>query len=135
MRRDYFFCSSRRRHTRYWRDWSSDVCSSDLPQLAHALDAERVDDGVLLLDEQRLDLVHVGVDGDVVVLEVRVHDAPEAVVYLGRLLQGHADAPHDAPYLLAVRRLRVDDTAAGRDLYRARDADLPDVGVNFDLDE
>src|SRR3712207_7228857 len=21
--------SSRRRHTRYWRDWSSDVCSSD----------------------------------------------------------------------------------------------------------
>src|ERR1035437_3570489 len=25
------FFSSRRRHTRYWRDWSSDVCSSDLP--------------------------------------------------------------------------------------------------------
>src|SRR3712207_2271246 len=23
------FFSSRRRHTRYWRDWSSDVCSSD----------------------------------------------------------------------------------------------------------
>src|SRR3712207_7615842 len=29
------FFSSRRRHTRYWRDWSSDVCSSDL-----AADAE-----------------------------------------------------------------------------------------------
>src|SRR3712207_5454688 len=28
-----FFFSSRRRHTRYWRDWSSDVCSSDLPRL------------------------------------------------------------------------------------------------------
>src|SRR3712207_1931248 len=26
----WFFFSSRRRHTRYWRDWSSDVCSSDL---------------------------------------------------------------------------------------------------------
>src|SRR5699024_11350596 len=25
-----FFCSSRRRHTRSKRDWSSDVCSSDL---------------------------------------------------------------------------------------------------------
>src|SRR3712207_5718642 len=25
-----FFFSSRRRHTIYWRDWSSDVCSSDL---------------------------------------------------------------------------------------------------------
>src|SRR3712207_9288414 len=28
----FFFFSSRRRHTRYWRDWSSDVCSSDLDQ-------------------------------------------------------------------------------------------------------
>src|SRR3712207_7569389 len=27
------FFSSRRRHTRYWRDWSSDVCSSDLSSL------------------------------------------------------------------------------------------------------
>ena len=26
----FFFFASRRRHTRYWRDWSSDVCSSDL---------------------------------------------------------------------------------------------------------
>src|SRR5947209_11998788 len=28
--KDEFFFSSMRRHTRYWRDWSSDVCSSDL---------------------------------------------------------------------------------------------------------
>src|SRR3712207_2936934 len=28
-----FFFSSRRRHTRYWRDWSSDVCSSDLEKI------------------------------------------------------------------------------------------------------
>ena len=27
----FFFFSSRRRHTRLVRDWSSDVCSSDLP--------------------------------------------------------------------------------------------------------
>src|SRR5258707_4621283 len=27
------FFSSRRRHTSYWRDWSSDVCSSDLPSI------------------------------------------------------------------------------------------------------
>src|SRR5258707_10769123 len=31
----YFFFSSRRRHTRYWRDWSSDVCSSDLDMACH----------------------------------------------------------------------------------------------------
>src|SRR5207245_7403119 len=41
------FFSSRRRHTRCYRDWSSDVCSSDLAggvqvaadQLVHAVDA------------------------------------------------------------------------------------------------
>src|SRR5947209_19025837 len=33
-----FFFSSRRRHTRYWRDWSSDVCSSDLH---HAVEVGR----------------------------------------------------------------------------------------------
>src|SRR5690625_1405323 len=40
----YFFFSSRRRHTRWPRDWSSDVCSSDLdsdeirPGAHHTLD-------------------------------------------------------------------------------------------------
>src|SRR5690625_3739224 len=34
----YFFFSSRRRHTRWPRDWSSDVCSSDLSVLTALLD-------------------------------------------------------------------------------------------------
>src|SRR5690606_40946166 len=29
----FFFFSSRRRHTRFSRDWSSDVCSSDLSNI------------------------------------------------------------------------------------------------------
>src|SRR5256885_14775836 len=33
---DYFFFSSRRRHTRLQGDWSSDVCSSDLSNTAPA---------------------------------------------------------------------------------------------------
>src|SRR2546430_8202295 len=32
-----FFFSSRRRHTRFDCDWSSDVCSSDLPQMGGML--------------------------------------------------------------------------------------------------
>src|SRR5690606_39737690 len=32
----FFFFSSRRRHTRFSRDWSSDVCSSDLTGNARA---------------------------------------------------------------------------------------------------
>src|SRR5689334_24688092 len=34
-----FFFSSRRRHTRWNCDWSSDVCSSDLPPQARPLPA------------------------------------------------------------------------------------------------
>src|SRR5690625_6659471 len=37
--RNFFFFSSRRRHTRWPRDWSSDVCSSDL---AWDADADQV---------------------------------------------------------------------------------------------
>src|SRR5207245_7973517 len=42
-----FFFSSRRRHTRCYRDWSSDVCSSDLTQntayFRHVYDGEHAD--------------------------------------------------------------------------------------------
>src|SRR3989440_10566416 len=37
----FFFFSSRRRHTRSDRDWSSDVCSSDLSLPCRAADAFR----------------------------------------------------------------------------------------------
>src|SRR3712207_6912195 len=40
----FFFFSSRRRHTRYWRDWSSDVCSSDLMVNRQAEQVLGVDD-------------------------------------------------------------------------------------------
>src|SRR5690606_40557775 len=38
-----FFFSSRRRHTRFSRDWSSDVCSSDLFRRQHIIDNYIVD--------------------------------------------------------------------------------------------
>src|SRR5437867_2869085 len=37
----FFFFSSRRRHTRSYGDWSSDVCSSDLPLLRGPMDGSR----------------------------------------------------------------------------------------------
>src|SRR3989442_10110132 len=63
----FFFFSSRRRHTRCGRDWSSDVCSSDLTEkrenlpgsdvegdVVHGHDAaERLDD-VLRSEERRV---------------------------------------------------------------------------------
>src|SRR5437660_6404013 len=37
----FFFFSSRRRHTRWPRDWSSDVCSSDLRYVPHKEEFEK----------------------------------------------------------------------------------------------
>src|SRR3712207_6737926 len=42
----FFFFSSRRRHTRYWRDWSSDVCSSDLWTPRSLLRTDILDRGI-----------------------------------------------------------------------------------------
>src|SRR5207253_5806951 len=44
----FFFFSSRRRHTRWPRDWSSDVCSSDLLLVLAALPWEAADLGLYL---------------------------------------------------------------------------------------
>src|SRR2546422_7233644 len=50
----FFFFSSRRRHTRCSRDWSSDVCSSDLLGDGLALDIEKCGRRVeTLLDDRR----------------------------------------------------------------------------------
>src|SRR2546430_2916900 len=66
-----FFFSSRRRHTRFDCDWSSDVCSSDLPDVprrwpedaAHDLDEGRLAGPVVA--EQADDLVPAHLEIDV----------------------------------------------------------------------
>src|SRR5436309_15729439 len=72
-----FFFSSRRRHTRFSRDWSSDVCSSDL-------EGEQV---VARLDRQVEAREPLG-DGDVV---VRDRGRVGALEVAARPLGGLAD--------------------------------------------
>src|SRR5207253_3519650 len=53
-----FFFSSRRRHTRWPRDWSSDVCSSDLADLGvFGQDHVAIDDGIA--DSRMASDIHV----------------------------------------------------------------------------
>src|SRR2546430_4553459 len=49
-----FFFSSRRRHTRFDCDWSSDVCSSDLTQVTTALAEQQP---VISVDTKKKELV------------------------------------------------------------------------------
>src|SRR2546429_5715338 len=64
----FFFFSSRRRHTRCSRDWSSDVCSSDLVmQLyrhhigSHAIKVRALPDGLDVVASRRGDSVYLHV--------------------------------------------------------------------------
>src|SRR6266542_7073629 len=62
----FFFFSSRRRHTRCYRDWSSDVCSSDLDEDEAAPDGDLlVREGDIAADylERFLDIIDY--DGDI----------------------------------------------------------------------
>src|SRR5690625_7801772 len=62
-----FFFSSRRRHTRWPRDWSSDVCSSDLFLFPRDTGPETVEmPGVVSLsqDEARATLEEAGLEPD-----------------------------------------------------------------------
>src|SRR5476651_1628345 len=58
-----FFFSSRRRHTRDWRDWSSDVCSSDLNAMnssPHPNEASLAPSGKFMLKKWRSEERRVG---------------------------------------------------------------------------
>src|SRR5690606_4591642 len=127
-----FFFSSRRRHTRFSRDWSSDVCSSDLlmsPQVAGGylygahprLRELRADVAVMLLDActtHTKDGAHATLSllrGDE---PYKHHWRPEPVVN-GRLLLARR---RTAPLLAAA----LADAAArrrGRELLRRRGRD------------
>src|SRR5207249_8761800 len=105
----YFFFSSRRRHTRSKRDWSSDVCSSDLtPFLLEGLDLD--------LDARRQVKLHQRVDR----LRGRLEDVQEPLV--------GADLELLARLLVDVRR------EIGRASCRER-VEVGGVGGTIDRDE
>src|SRR5690606_39684411 len=80
----FFFFSSRRRHTRFSRDWSSDVCSSDLGSMmetaAHALGCTVFPGGVGQTEQQlqaMLDLQPAGYTGTPGFLRIILEKAQE----------------------------------------------------------
>src|SRR5256885_3413308 len=62
---EFFFFSSRRRHTRLQGDWSSDVCSSDLLDRGEEHWVVRVEGGVRGLDDLRAIVVAPAHEGRV----------------------------------------------------------------------
>src|SRR5699024_11347555 len=74
-----FFFSSRRRHTRSKRDWSSDVCSSDLALQVDALDARLLRCGSIGGDDHLRISVHSGINRQNLLWHFEAKGGKEAV--------------------------------------------------------
>src|SRR3712207_3281892 len=88
--------SSRRRHTRYWRDWSSDVCSSDLDIVCQALGFEAVYEWSV----SRLEVYRVN---GIVARWMQDIDLPKGQVQTPRVVIAQEGASH-------ILRLRAGDS-------------------------
>src|SRR6266496_5607901 len=62
--RSYFFFSSRRRHTSSLRDWSSDVCSSDLSPAGNGIMKRLLDQDTLRAMARGCAVLGAGGGGD-----------------------------------------------------------------------
>src|SRR5216683_3632936 len=127
---NFFFFSSRRRHTRSDRDWSSDVCSSDL-QVERRRGARRSDaaGGGALLDRLAgsLDLAPSGCLEEV--------DLPDPV-HLPRQARELVGQPRPAPLeelAVAIREVRV--VLVARFLEEAYDVGLRHVLDALDAEQ
>src|SRR5207245_8808876 len=95
-----FFFSSRRRHTRCYRDWSSDVCSSDLEDVLMGL-ADRID----LVDVRILVtaiLIQRDVGGNLAEVLDKISHTTRARFTIRRQVRVHTAQGRFSGYVLAV---------------------------------
>src|SRR3712207_9102340 len=105
----FFFFSSRRRHTRYWRDWSSDVCSSDLNlqfvmqigaahlkmTMEEVFKAVTINGAKAVCREKEIGSLEVGKQAD-----IAVFDVPNAEYMLYHFGVNHTDSVYKAGKLV-----------------------------------
>src|SRR5207249_5644642 len=87
----FFFFSSRRRHTRSKRDWSSDVCSSDLRSGRCAAASPAVYRRLVymaFLNRPPCNKPRRGIDGEVVALDAKTRSEERRVGKEGRARWG-----------------------------------------------
>src|SRR5208282_1509340 len=111
----FFFFSSRRRHTRCYRDWSSDVCSSDLEELIENIDIG----GPAMVRSAAKNFQSVGVvtdpgDYPAIAAELRERGELSVATRLNLARKAYArTARYDGEIATELERLSVSDAAAG----------------------
>src|SRR5690625_2060069 len=107
-----FFFSSRRRHTRWPRDWSSDVCSSDLAgERLLLIDADLRRPSVA----EHLDLESTAGLTSVLIEEARLEDVTQPLETDGLDVLASGPVPPNPSELLGSQRMKQLLDAAGAD--------------------
>src|SRR5260370_42365272 len=120
----FFFFSSRRRHTRFKCDWSSDVCSSDLPSRIGIVKAQRFRDAQTVACETGAYLVSRRVG------RVKQHFAERARVLGANVNRARPRGSSDN--LRSAEVCAVDTVAAGAARHcRKRLAEDPGLRTSF----
>src|SRR5699024_11762726 len=88
----FFFFSSRRRHTRSKRDWSSDVCSSDLLFLA-ACGGSKADLVVTSFTDELQDVIDVFEEKHDVTVDLQIIPTEDYTTTLQPALESGEGAP------------------------------------------
>src|SRR5262245_59674784 len=86
---------------------------TDNAQFAETLDAQWIDDGIVLFYEDHFDLADIGVDRHMVFRQAVIDEAPECLIDYGFLVQRHADSPDQAAQNLATCGLGVENATPG----------------------
>jgi hypothetical protein len=88
-----------------------------------------------ILDQNRFERRHIGVHRNMVLGQVSVHRTARARIDYGLLAQRERYTPDHAAIVLTPRQARIDDPSSGEGADQARRANLPDLGIAFDLGE
>src|SRR5438874_8184370 len=105
-----FFFSSRRRHTRSLRDWSSDVCSSDLAKLANLLRKQGRHPLLVAADVHRPAAIDQLVAlGKQLGLPVRAVDPKRVAADVATLAAGASGEGRDTVIVDTAGRLHIDE--------------------------
>ena len=105
------------------------------PDLAYALDAERVDIWIAFLDQERFECRHIGVHRNVVFGQIGVHRPAGPRIHDGVLVECERYAPDHSAIELAFHHARIDDASGREGADNARRSDLSQIGINRDLSE
>src|SRR5262245_37421745 len=108
---------------------------TDNAQFTETLDAQWIDDGIVLFYEDHFDLADIGVDRDMVFRQAVIDEATKSLIDYGFLVQRHADSPDQAAQNLATCCLGIENAPPGNRAHHTLDLNGTQVFIDLDLRE